>query len=99
MITSRKTVFTLYENEKQISQFKIWIGGLLGGNSISFAHGDYIDINSDGSMNESVSLEEHDGELKLKPMGIGMFGTDRDRLSSPREVAEYLWKIACRHFS
>jgi len=99
MITSRKTVFTLYENEKQISQFKIWIGGLLGGNSISFAHGDYIDINSDGSMNESISLEEHEGELKLKPMGMGMFGADRDKLSSPREVAEYLWKIVCRHFS
>jgi hypothetical protein len=98
MVTSRKTVFTLYENERQVSQFKLWIGGLLGGNSISFAHGDSIDINSDGSMNESISLEEHEGELKLKPMGMAMFGADRDRLMSPMEVAEYLWQIACRHF-
>ncbi len=98
MVTSRKAVFTLYENERQVSQFKLWIGGLLGGNSISFAHGDSIDIDSDGSMNESISLEEHEGELKLKPMGMGMFGAERDKLMSPREVADYLWQIACRHF-
>ena len=98
MITSRKAVFTLYENEKQVSQFKLWIGGLLGGNSISFAHGDSIDIDSDGSMNESISLEEHEGELKLKPMGMPMFGAERDKLMSPREVADYLWQIVCRHF-
>jgi hypothetical protein len=98
MVTSRKAVFTLYENQRQVSQFKLWIGGLLGGNSISFAHGDSIDINSDGSMNESISLEEHEGELKLKPMGMGMFGIEREKLMSPIEVADYLWQIACRHF-
>jgi hypothetical protein len=98
IVTSRKAVFTLYENERQVSQFKLWIGGLLGGNSISFAHGASIDVESDGSMNESISLEEHEGELKLKPMGMGMFGAERDRLMSPREVADYLWQIACRHF-
>jgi hypothetical protein len=49
-------------------------------------------------MNESVSLEENQGELKLKPMGMGMFGGERDKLMSPREVADYLWQIACRHF-
>jgi len=98
MVTSRKAVFTLYENERQVSQFKLWIGGLLGGDSISFAHGDYIDVNSDGSMNESISLEEHEGELMLKPMGMSMFGAGRDKPMSPREVADYLWQIACRHF-
>ena len=98
MVTSRKTVFTLYENERQVSQFKMWIGGWHGDNSIAFAHGDHIDIDGDGSMNESVSLEEHEGELKLKPMGMGMFGGERDKPMSPREVADYLWQMACRHF-
>lgn len=98
MVTSRKAVFTLYENERQVSQFKLWIGGMLGGNSISFAHGNSIDIDNDGSMNESISLEVHEGELKLKPMGMAMFGSERDKLMSPREVADYLWQIACRHF-
>ena len=71
---------------------------MLGGNSISFAYGDSIDIESDGSMNESITLEEHEGELKLKPMGMGMFGGERNKRMSPKEVAEYLWQIACRYF-
>ena len=98
MVTTRKAVFTLYENERQVSQFKIWIGGWLGDNSIAFAYGDHIDIDGDSSMNESVSMEEYEGELKLKPMGVGMFGGERDKPMSPREVADYLWQIACRHF-
>jgi len=98
MITSRKAVFTLYENEKQVSQFKLWIGGLLGSNSISFAYGDSIDVDADGSMNESISLEEHESELKLKPMGMPMFGAERDKLMSPREVADYLWQVVCQRF-
>jgi hypothetical protein len=30
----------------------------------------HIDIENDGFMNESVSLEEDEGEVRLKPMGI-----------------------------
>ena len=33
-ITSRKAVFTLYSNEKQITQYKIWLGGSFGGDQI-----------------------------------------------------------------
>jgi hypothetical protein len=98
MVTSRKAVFTLYENERQVSQFKLWIGGTFGGNSISFAHGDSIDIDNDSSMNESATLDDHEGELNLKPLGIVMFGAEKDRLMSPRELSDYLWRIACRHF-
>jgi hypothetical protein len=75
------------------------MGGLLGGNEISFLYGSHLDIESDSSMNESISVEEHEGELKLKPMGIGMFGLDRDNLLLPHEAAEYLWKIVCQSFS
>lgn len=99
MITSRKSVFTLYENEKQVTQFKLLLGGVFGGNSISFSYGNHIDIENNGSMNESISLEEHEGELKLKPLGIASFGAERDKLMSPREVAHYLWKIVCGYFS
>jgi hypothetical protein len=44
-------------------------------------------------------LEEHEGELKLKPVGMASYGTGREKLMSPREVAEYLWGIVCRDFS
>ena len=33
-------------------------------------------------MNESISLEEHEGELKLKFMDIVSFGAERDKLMS-----------------
>jgi len=95
-VTTRKAVFTLYDNEKQTTQFKVWLGGMLGSNSISFSYGNYIDIENDSSLNESLSVEDNEGELVLTPMGIGMFGEEKDNLSSS-EAAEYLWKLACQN--
>ncbi|HYA41737.1 MAG TPA: TIR domain-containing protein [Syntrophobacteraceae bacterium] len=97
-ITTRKAVFTVYSNQKQVTQIKIWLRGALGGNEISFRYGNRIEID-DNSSNESIYLEEREGELKLKPLGMGMFGLERDKLLSPREIAEYLWGIVCRSFS
>jgi hypothetical protein len=98
-ITSRKTLFTIYNQGKQITQFKVWIGGLTGGDSISILHGNRMDIENDNSMNESLSLEEHDGELRLKPMGMWMYGNERDKQMTPMEAAEYIWKMVCQNFS
>lgn len=97
-VTSRKTLFTIYNRGKQVTQFKVWIGGLTGGDSISILHGNRMDIENDSSMNESLSLEEHDEELRLKPMGMWMFGRDRDKPLTPPEAAEYLWKMVCQNF-
>ena len=71
---------------------------MFGGDSRSFSYGDRIDIENDGSMNESISLEEHEGELKLKPISIASYGSERDKLMSSRDVAEYFWKIVCYYF-
>lgn len=98
-VTTRKAVFTIYSNEKQITQFKIWLGGSFGGNGISFLYGNRIDIENDNTTNESIYMEEHEGELKLKPLGMPMYSMERDKPMSPREVGEYLWGIVCRMFS
>ena len=98
-ITTRKAAFTLYKNEEQVSQFKVWIGGMFGSNSISFSYGNHIDIENDNSMNESLFIEDHDGELMLKPLGMGSFGADRDSQMSAKQVAEYLWKLACQYLT
>lgn len=95
-LTSRKAVFTLYSNQKQITQFKVWLSGSFGGNQISFLHGNHIDIENDSTTNDSIYLEEHECELKLKPLGMPMFGMERGKLMSPREVAEYLWAVVCK---
>ena len=98
-ITTRKAAFTLYKDEQQVSQFKVWIGGMFGSNSISFAYGNQIDLGSDSSMNESLSVEDHNSELVLKPMGMGMFGAERDSLMTAKQAAEYLWKMACQYLT
>jgi hypothetical protein len=92
-VTTRKTIFTVYDGGKQIAQFKVWIGGLLASNSIAFAYGNFMDLENDNSMNESLSLDYREGELKLKPLGMGMYGADRDKVMTSREAAEYLWKM------
>ena len=33
-VTTRKAVFTVYSNQKQITQFKIWLGGSFGSDQI-----------------------------------------------------------------
>jgi len=98
-VTTRKAVFTLYRNEEQVTQFKVWLGGMFGSNSIAFSHGNHIDIENDNSMNESLSIEELDGDLMLKPMGMGMFGAERDSVMTAKQAAEYLWKMACQYLA
>jgi hypothetical protein len=61
--------------------------------------GNHIDIENDNSMNESLSIEDHDGELTLKPLGMGRFGAERDSVMSARQAAEYLWKLACQYLN
>lgn len=98
-ITSRKALFTLYNSGEQVTQCKIWIGGMFGGNSIAFSHGQSVDVDRDSSMNESISLEESEGELKLKSMGFGSFGSSRDKPMSPKEAADYLWEIVIKYLA
>ena len=98
-ITSRSAIFTLYDSGNEITRFKIWLGGILGADSIYFGYGSHMDMGSESSYNESLSLEEHEGELKLKPLGMGIYKADGDKLMSPEEAASYLWEIACQHFS
>jgi len=96
-LTSRNVLFTLYDAGKELTRFRIWLGGMMGDESIYFVHGSSFDAGGGSSYNESLSLEEHEGELKLKALGMGNFGGDGDRLMSPREAAEYLWQMACQH--
>jgi hypothetical protein len=92
-ITTRKALITIYVNEQQATQLKIWIGGLLGGNSIAVSHGNNVDVNSDGSMNESLSLEESEGQLMLKPL----FSMSQKKPLTPKEAADYLWDTVCKN--
>ena len=98
-ITSRKVLFTLYNNDDELTRFKIWLGGGFGEHTISIYHGKRIDVDSDSTTNEIIYQEEHEGELKLRPLGMPMVGGQRDKFMSQQEAAEYIWQIVCRQFS
>jgi hypothetical protein len=98
-ITSLKAIFTFYSQGKELVRFKLWIGDLIGRDSIYLQHGTRMGMENDNSFNESISLEENEGELKLKPLGMLDFGAERDKLMSSNEVAEYIWNVVRRTFS
>ncbi len=97
-VTSRKMVFTLYRAGNELVRFKIWRGGMLGSDSISFAHGKHLDVENDNTMNEQFSVAEDGGDLKLSPMGMLSIGSGGEkRPMTPSEVAEYLWEGAFKY--
>jgi hypothetical protein len=72
---------------------KVWMGGMLGGDEISYAEGS-TSLHSN-SVNEVLSLKSNE-ELVLSAM-MGMFGGRADdgldlKHMSPEEGAEYLWR-------
>lgn len=97
-ITTRKVLFTFYNNGSKLTNLKIWINGGMGRDEIWMLHGTPIEVNEDRSTNEIIYVEEHEGELKLESMGMLNFTHDADFMS-PRETAEYVWQAICSEFS
>ena len=97
-ITTRKVLFTLYNDGNELTSLKIWVNGGMWRDQICILHGTYIDVSEDKSTNGMISVEEHEGELKLKPMGVLVRMHDVDFMS-PQETAEYIWKATCSKFS
>ena len=97
-ITTRKVLFTLYNNGSILTSLKIWIKVVVGRDEIWMLHGNHIDVSEDRSTNEIISIEEHEGDLKLKPMGMLVSMHDVDFMS-PQETAEYIWRAICSEFS
>jgi hypothetical protein len=95
-VTSRKAVFTLYRSGTEVTKLKIWRGGMVVAEAIGFAHGRHVDVASDTSFNESFSVVDDGGTLKLSSMGMMDFGRGT-KVMSPHEAAEYLWDGATRH--
>ena len=97
-ITTRKVLFTLYNEGNILTSLKIWRNGGMLRDEIWMLHGTHIDVSEDKSTNEIISVEEHERELKLKPMGMLAFTHNVDFMS-PQETAEYIWKDICSEFS
>lgn len=80
-----------YRHGKELSRCKIWLGdrrGFVGGIAYStdLGHGD-------NSYNESLSVENDDYTLFLKPMGMALRHQSKDSMLTFEGGAEYLWAL------
>ena len=81
----------VYMNGVRKSGCRIWMGDRFFTGSIAFS---FNENGNDGSMNESLSVENDGYSLFLKPMGLAMLG----RVASNKQLtnqggAEYLWSL------
>lgn len=97
-ITARKTLITFYDEGDELTCLKIWIGSSSFRNEICILHGSHLDVNQDGVTNEMIYVEECEGELKLKPMGMLFYGSGANFMSS-QETADYIWRAVCSEIS
>jgi len=93
-VTAVEFTAEIFLNGKSVAACKIWQGGMLSENGISYVEGRHSFGNN--SCNEILSLADGAEDLGLSSlMGIG-FGRVADHLDlknlSPDQAAEYLWR-------
>lgn len=87
-VDANRFAAAIYVNGEKQSSCRVWRGeGSLG--DISYAAGDSGPSNS---VNEAMSVGDDGFTLQLRPLGLRLFGKERDLLS-PQGAAEYLWSM------
>ena len=70
----------------------IWLGGF-STDQISYREGRRIDISSDTSFNDWLTVNDDGFTLYFEPSNTGYFySSQKEKLSTPAEAADYLWK-------
>ena len=93
-IHERKFVCNIYQDGGIVNRCKIWIGGPLATDAISYLEGHHLDIDNDNSCNDWLTVEATRTELALRRSSMGLVyraGGDFADLLNAREAAEYLW--------
>jgi len=85
----------VFVNGKTRCRCRIWQGGLVSSDGISYAEGN--SIHGTNATNEVLSIKDHDGELHLESlMGSMSFGRVRGEFDlsnmTPDQAADYLWR-------
>lgn len=88
----------IYRNGEKINQCVIWIGGFGGFDQILYLEGSNINIHSDNSHNEYISVAEYENELRLNysNMGFSNVNEDTSHISSEK-CAQFLWTRFTNH--
>lgn len=81
-------IATIYVNGAATCRCKVWHGrgGMMRG--INYSENQSSD---DRTLNESLGLEQVDGELRLKAMGFSMVSGSRDGAMDPDEAGAFYW--------
>lgn len=85
----------VFVNGKTRCRCRIWQGGLVSSDGISYAEGNTI--HSTNATNEVLSIRDADGELHLESLmgGMGFGHIERDfdlKHMRPEQAADYLWR-------
>lgn len=86
-----KFICRVYVNGELKNMCKIWIGGL-SDNSIAYSEGRYVDMESDNSYNDWLSVESDESGIFLKTSPFMTGSASEQRIDSGTEGGEYLWK-------
>ena len=95
-LSSIKFVAEIYVDGELKIQCKLWIGGMWGGNSISYSESTRgLDINNDNSMNDSATVEDDGKDIYFKILGtffgnMGNIKIDAAKASG-KDAAKYFW--------
>jgi hypothetical protein len=95
-----KFICTVYLGGDVSNRCKIWIGGPVSSDQISYQQGD-IGFNNDTSYHDWLSVIDEGSELGLKTSGIflGHPKIEKDGTLSPERAAEYLWLRFTEHLN
>ncbi|RLA98671.1 MAG: hypothetical protein DRG59_08660 [Deltaproteobacteria bacterium] len=87
-----KFLSTVYAHGEIVNKCKIWIGGPLSTEAIAYSEGHYT-IDNDNSFNDWLEVCDDGTNLGFKASGVSFahLSSERDKLLSPEEAAEYLW--------
>lgn len=87
-VDANRFTAAIYVNGEKQNSCRIWRGDSMMGD-IAYASGD---SGPNNTYNEALSVVDDGFTLLLRPIGLRLFGNDRESLS-PQGAAEYLWSI------
>jgi hypothetical protein len=88
-----KFLATIYLRGEVANKCKIWIGGLIDSDSITYKEGQ-VAIEEDNSFNDMLSISDDKHSLGFRPSGMwyGSQQHDREEVMTAEQAAEYLWR-------
>lgn len=84
----------IYENGERVAECSVYYGeSVLSSEGIAYSHSAHVQRDS---LNELLSIVDDGHTLQLKPMGISLYGINREEALSQQGAAEYYWSLFIR---